>query len=101
MSVFIRGMKKTKNCFLCPLSVLSGERLFCKVTKEEVLRSKIPSDCPLVELPPHGRLIDADALIKGHFSDEHRIAMSYADKCWMRRIINGEPTIIPAEEEDG
>ena len=51
-----------------------------------------------VSVPPHGRLIDADALIANHFSDEHRIALSYADKCWMRRIINEEPTIIPAEE---
>lgn len=39
------------------------------------------------------RLIDADALIENHFSDEHKIALSYANKLWMRRIINGEPTI--------
>lgn len=39
------------------------------------------------------RLIDADALIENHFSDEHRIALSYADKLWMRRIISDEPTI--------
>lgn len=39
------------------------------------------------------RPIDADALIQNHFSDEHRIALSYADKLWMRRIINNEPTI--------
>lgn len=39
------------------------------------------------------RLIDADALIENHFSDEHRIALSYADKVWMRRIISDEPTI--------
>ena len=55
-----------------------------------------------VEIPQrHGRLIDADALIANHFSDEHRIAMSYADKCWMRRIINGEQTVIPADPEGG
>lgn len=39
------------------------------------------------------RLIDVDALIANHFADEHKIAMSYADKCWMRRIISGDPTI--------
>ena len=55
-------------------------------------------DCTAIHLPAgHGRLIDADALIKNHFSDEHRIALSYANKLWMRRIINGEPTIVPAE----
>lgn len=39
------------------------------------------------------RLIDADALIENHFSDGHRISMSYADKAWMRSIIRNEPTI--------
>ena len=39
------------------------------------------------------RLIDADALIENYFSDSHNIALSYADKCWMRRIIQEAPTI--------
>jgi hypothetical protein len=39
------------------------------------------------------RLIDADGLIQNHFSDEHRIALSNADKWWMRKIINDEPTV--------
>ena len=39
------------------------------------------------------RLIDADSLIQNHFSDEHIIALTYADKLWMRRIISDEPTI--------
>ena len=58
-----------------------------------------------VSLPEgHGRLIDADKLIENHFSDEHRIALSPANKLWMRRIIKGEPTIIEAEggtDDDG
>lgn len=40
------------------------------------------------------RLIDADALIENHFLDRHRIAMSYADKCWMRKIIGDEPNAV-------
>lgn len=45
------------------------------------------------------RLIDADALIENHFSPSHRIALSYADKQWMRKIINEAPTVeaIPIE----
>lgn len=39
------------------------------------------------------RLIDADALIANHFSDTHRIALSHANKVWMRKIINDAPTI--------
>lgn len=63
MSVLIKGMEMPTNCFLCPLSVLSENRLFCELTSDEVVRAKIDSDCPLVEIPPHGRLIDADAPI--------------------------------------
>lgn len=46
-----------------------------------------------------GRLISADALVKNHFSDEHNIALSYANKIWMRQIINAEPTVdaVPRE----
>ena len=53
-------MKMPHNCFQCPLSVLNGERLFCKVTKEEVLRAKLAPECPLVELSPHGDLIETN-----------------------------------------
>ncbi|GFI56086.1 hypothetical protein IMSAG013_01139 [Clostridiales bacterium] len=37
------------------------------------------------------KYIDAEKLIKNHFSDECNIALSYANKCWMRKIINDEP----------
>lgn len=66
MSVLIKGMEMPKNCWLCPLSVLyekPREMLLCRIIKEEVLRNKIDGNCPLVEIPPHGRLIDADAPI--------------------------------------
>ena len=36
--------------------------LVCKITHEEVLRYEIDGNCPLVPVPEHGRLIDADAL---------------------------------------
>lgn len=39
------------------------------------------------------RLIDADALVKKYFSEDARIALSYANKIWMRRLINESPTI--------
>ncbi len=39
------------------------------------------------------RPIDADALIENHFTDDHRIALSHADKAWMRKIINDAPTL--------
>lgn len=65
MSILIKDMEMPANCFLCKLSYMSGERLFCSAMKnEEVLRSKIDSNCPLIELPPHGRLIVEDDAIE-------------------------------------
>ena len=49
MSVLIKGMDMPKNCFMCYLSRLNGERLFCNVTGEEVLRYKIAPECPMTE----------------------------------------------------
>ena len=47
------------------------------------------------------RLIDADTLIDNHFADNHNIALSYANKLWMRKIINEEDTIDPVHAADG
>lgn len=58
------------------------------------MRAKIDSDCPLVELPPHGRLIDADMLttvtemVNGEFKTYIEV-FEIADA----------PTIIEAESE--
>ena len=65
MGVYIKSMEMPKNCWLCPLSVfreMPREMLVCKITKEEVLRNKVDGSCPLVPVPPHGRLIDAKKL---------------------------------------
>ena len=97
MSVLIKGMEMPKNCWLCPLSALyekPREVLFCRINKEEVLRQKIDGNCPLVPVPPHGRLIDADCCndyFYEHMSDDMMIAAMNA--------INEMPTIIESENE--
>lgn len=83
--ILIRGMDKPFNCFACDLSRLSGERLFCCVTKDEVLRYKIAPDCPLHELPEHGELIDRDALPQGR--------VEWDD-------IDDAPVIVPSNKEE-
>ena len=102
MGVYIKGMEMPANCFLCPLSVLNGERLFCEVTKEEVIRAKRSSCCPLVPVPPHG-IIDREQIL-----DSIRLELAQANAvndmedydAWMRVFdcVRKFPTIIPAEE---
>lgn len=57
-----------------------------------VERGGFHSDCPLIELPPHGRLIDADALIKE--------VEKFAGNHWTSTTIKRAMTIIPADESD-
>lgn len=76
--------------------------MFCNLTKEEVLRAKIASDCPLISVPEHGRLIDADALkesIKEARKKQPEIADVYDDDYFLvAEWLASAPTIIPAEE---
>lgn len=95
MGVYIRGMEMPPSCWRCTLSQLyekPREMLVCKITHEEVLRYKIDSNCPLVPVPPHGRLGDLDEL-KTAFPCGESIRTES-----VRATIDHMPTIIEAEE---
>lgn len=52
--------------------------------------AKRPEDCPLLPIPPHGRLIDADALDSSE--------TDYLGNHFVYLVdIDDAPTIIPAE----
>ena len=65
MSILIKGMKMPENCTICRFCVPeadpeNGE--MCMATGKYVppCNTDCLENCPLVEVPPHGRLIDAD-----------------------------------------
>lgn len=102
-----KGMKMPKNCLNCPLL---GYVFECSALGEtemvENLNARKPN-CPLIEVPPHGRLIDADALMKtcGMATDccdcpngEHGWCKRSQDAANICEAIEDAPTIIPAEE---
>lgn len=102
MGVYIKGMNISKSCWSCdiPLSILK-----CPVqTEEEAMRycSCRHKDCPLVPVPQHGRLIDADAFlctIRPICDEDANAACTFETvKRLMVEHINNAPTIIPAEE---
>ena len=63
--ILIKGMEMPKCCDECPMSQLINDNqyAYCHLLKEGTKVGYMLRDCPLVEVPPHGRLIDADALL--------------------------------------
>ena len=64
MSILIKCAKMPSSCAVCPCYKWESD-YGCAVKHEEPkVFKKRPSWCPLVEIPPHGRLIDADVFEK-------------------------------------
>ena len=83
MSILIKGMEMPRKCRECKFRVL--DYCLAKEQKTEVYEDEIiPSWCPLIEIPPHGRLIDADEVEKKASNGE----IFY---------IHAMPTVIEAE----
>lgn len=107
MSVLIKGMKMPKDCPMCPCAhwnkndVMTGcELVWRHVPDSEIdywQSDKRPDWCPLVEVPPHGRLVDADAL-KATFCAECNHTITCEDCDIDYHIGRLAPTIIEAEE---
>ena len=67
MGVYINGMEMPKSCYVCPFCDYVSAR--CDAVKgnpytPESRYEKRADFCPLVPVPDHGRLIDADELEK-------------------------------------
>ena len=102
MSILIKGMEIPMNCRQCNLylqSMDSERNVYenCAVTAKSYNwgLTTLPSDCPLVPVPPHGRLIDADEFLKRAIGTK----CFHGDYALMLDELVGESTtIIPAEE---
>ena len=79
--LLIKGMEIPKRCTGC---FHSKCLLFFEHTDPN--NSRHPN-CPLIKLPPHGRLIDADAL---------RMKYEYGEN---RKILDKAPTVLEANYE--
>lgn len=105
MSILIKGMEIPQSCISCSLNF--GEKrpeygltIYCPYSdgviswRDKAFDNGRLASCGIIPVPtPHGRLIDANALLKtnyGPFGAIDEIA---------REAIANAPTIIPAEEE--
>ena len=127
MSVIIKGMEMPRTCYDCKLRRRNGLELICpvlersyKIADTQVLFVR-EKDCPLIEVQePHGRLIDADALVedlKRQCEEVFKIDAVSPDDFWITRdqaynerlwktwcesfykYLESRPTVIPAIEE--
>ena len=116
MGVYIKGMEMPKGCAFCRIGKRNWKKMVCPLCDEEWdIHDPMSADhrldnCPLATVPPHERLIDADAL-----ADIFRSFIAMYDSCpfsqlsfpdkarrdelqsALAEVINA-PTIIEAEE---
>lgn len=119
MSILIKGMKMPEHCGYCRFSYDGICHALQRVKyPQDMEEDGKLADCPLVEIPtPHGRLIDADALIDeleydielearylDNFDGTHteRITSEVNKKIFETaiEILQKAPTIIEAEGEE-
>lgn len=105
MSILIKGMEMPTRCFNCGMCEVDDTQILCCISHgsyvdyreldEQTAIQDRPSWCPLVSIPPHGRLIDADALTT---------VTEMVNGAWRTYIevfeIDEAPTIIEAEGEE-
>ena len=92
MSILIKGMKMPRNCDDCHFDI---DCTYDESQDGYKMMSGRPRKCPLVHVPPHGRLIDADELFK---EMERKGWFDNADRDKAEDIVLAAPTIMEAEE---
>jgi len=110
MSVLIKGAKPPSGCRWCYFNEDSKCALIVGCDFDDTNGTQRRKDCPLVELPDHGDLIDRSRLIGGfadwyiqespmYLGDSKVVAETIGDAM---KAIEAAPVVIPAERsEDG
>ena len=111
MSVLIKDMEMPIGCdgygTECPLLQWGFGEVYCRLTgkrfgstEDRIKYAKErPSDCPLVEIPPYGRLIDADSLMNKSIEFDAGLHDDTFDDgvLFVTDLIDAAPTVIEAE----
>ena len=80
----------------CGCDIVNGKKHAMKTEPGYAESNTRPDWCPLIEVPDHGRLIDADAIFDA-FYNQYEDNESLAN--WAMAIVNNAPTVIPADRE--
>ena len=99
MSILIKGMRMPTICYDCNCFIRDsdGSDYCCLLMLDIEDNDKRDDDCPLVPVPEHGRLIDADEFLK----------RAIGTKCFrgdyalmLEELVGESTTIIPVEESE-
>ena len=100
--ILIPNMRKPTSCHICPLASpnVNEQYWLCHLTFKWTEKGNLSQKCPLIEIPPHGRLIDADALSNrllgegiGNLLIHRKQRLTVGD---VRTIIENAPTVLEA-----
>ena len=96
MSILIQNADMPENCGECLFGFIGvcSKLTECQLEDEWVDEESRPDWCPLINVPPHGRLIDADALIESMSAwdwQELYLPTHFKD------LVDDAPTVIEAE----
>lgn len=99
--IYINGMEmptRCEDCF-CYRNNAEYDYVYCNISSVNVRghgNARL-NNCPLVAVPDHGRLVDADAIdYDDYWWNKH---YSARDCKQAEKMINEQPTIIPADKE--
>ena len=108
MSVYIRGMEMPTRCGRCDMCVTIPDGDIdrhneCCITGADILNvGEKMEDCPLIPVPPHGRLIDANFIVERLRKQIQDVGadteLANRDREFIS-IIGAVSTIIPADKE--
>lgn len=98
--IYIPGVEMPTGCVNCPLNFDATCNLIPFGFPDETNGSERRPNCPLIHVPDHGRLVDADALQKERWFLQ-RIVHGFGYGSIEGKNIKDVPTIIPADNEEG
>ena len=116
--IYIPGVEMPTTCAKCPLGHINAKRYAIECFAEyhttpidyDIARHSTNPFCPLIPVPDHGRLMDADDMIlnwRNEINTLNERGVVYADGYWdeiIERFIQDAvtaTTIIPADHEEG
>ena len=106
--IYIPGVEMPETCCHCAFMYFDPDATnsnngkqgsyLCSFTQAEIWNTQRDPDCPLIPVPDHGRLIDADDMLNKYYNgSEDGKHINYAGVI-TPMMVGNLPTIIPGEE---